>query len=119
MSPSFSPSQSISEVSLRKDARNLHELQDKRRKKAGAHEISREEQQKGETSPIPPFPQPFYRQPDLNKEADGKIRIFTDETFRTPILYRSRRFQSDLTEVQKCGMKEVRDLIRQVKITIS
>ncbi|KAJ1352405.1 hypothetical protein KIN20_008732 [Parelaphostrongylus tenuis] len=45
LGPSFSPSQPISKVSLRKVACGLHDLQDQFRKKARAEETNRNEQQ--------------------------------------------------------------------------
>ncbi|KAJ1369670.1 hypothetical protein KIN20_031183 [Parelaphostrongylus tenuis] len=91
LGPSFSPSQPISKVSLRKVACSLHDLQDQLRKKARVEETNRIEQQV--EALIPPFPQPFYRQQDPNEEVDRKFRKFADETFRTLIHYSRKRYQ--------------------------
>ncbi|KAJ1366214.1 hypothetical protein KIN20_026814 [Parelaphostrongylus tenuis] len=90
LGPSFSPSQPISKVSLRKVACVLHDLQDQLRKKARVEETSRNEQQV--EALIPPFPQPFYRQQDLNEEVDRKFRKFAAETFTTLTHYSRKRY---------------------------
>ncbi|KAJ1364396.1 hypothetical protein KIN20_024486 [Parelaphostrongylus tenuis] len=104
-------------VSLRKFACDLHELQDQLLKKARTEETNRNEQQV-EVAALPPFPTPFYRQQDPNEEVDRKFRKFADETFRTLTRYRTKGFQSNHTELQKRGMKEVRELIRKGKFTL-
>ncbi|KAJ1370592.1 hypothetical protein KIN20_032357 [Parelaphostrongylus tenuis] len=106
LGPSFSPSQPISKVSLRKVICGLHDLQDQLRKNARTEETNRNEQQV-EVAPISPFPQPFFRQQDPNEEVDRKFRKFADDTFRALTHYRPRRFHSNLTELQRRGMKEV------------
>ncbi|KAJ1349636.1 hypothetical protein KIN20_005232 [Parelaphostrongylus tenuis] len=85
---------------------------------AKAEETNRNEQQV-EVVPIPPFPQPFYGQKDPDDEVDGKFRKFVGETFRTLIHYRTKRFQSNSTELQKRGMKEMRESLRKERIRLS
>ncbi|KAJ1369671.1 hypothetical protein KIN20_031184 [Parelaphostrongylus tenuis] len=103
-------------MSLRKVACGLHDLQDQLSKKVRVEETNRNEQQV--EAPKPPFPQPFYRQQDPNEEVNRKFRKFADETLRTLTHYRTKRFQSNLTELQKRGMKEVRELIREGRIRL-
>ncbi|KAJ1368906.1 hypothetical protein KIN20_030263 [Parelaphostrongylus tenuis] len=56
---------------------------------------------------------------DPNEEIDRKFRKFADETFKTLTHYRTKRFQSNLTELQKRGLKEVRELIKEGRIRLS
>ncbi|KAJ1371537.1 hypothetical protein KIN20_033504 [Parelaphostrongylus tenuis] len=91
LGPSFSPSQPISKVSMRKVACGLRDLQDHLRKKARAEETNRNEQQV-EVVPIPPFPQPFFRQQDPNEEVDRKFRKFADEICKTLTHYSTKDF---------------------------
>uniref|UniRef100_A0A0K0DE45 Reverse transcriptase domain-containing protein n=1 Tax=Angiostrongylus cantonensis TaxID=6313 RepID=A0A0K0DE45_ANGCA len=45
--------------------------------------------------------------------------MFTNETFKVLNHYRTKRYSSNLTEVQKRGMREVRELIRSKNIRLS
>ena len=119
MGPSFSPSQPISKLTLRKIACSLHELQDQLRRKAKLEELNNNEQHDLGALPPSPFPRAFFRQQDPNSEVDNKFRVFSDETLRILNHYRTKKFCSNLSAVQKCGMQQVKELISSKTIRLS
>ncbi|KAJ1375023.1 hypothetical protein KIN20_038244 [Parelaphostrongylus tenuis] len=118
LGPRFSTPQPISKASLRRVVCNLHDLLNKLREMARYEETYRIEQQL-EVVSIPPFPRPFYRQQDPNEEVERKFWKFADETFKTLFHYRAKRLHSNLIEVQKRDMEEVRELIREERTRLS
>ena len=116
MGPSFSPSQPISTVTLRKIACSLHEVQDKLCYKAKLEKLNKhEEREEGALPPIP-FPRTCFRQQDPDSDEDKRFRVISDDTLRILNHFRAKKFCSNLSAVQKIGMKQVRNLIRSKTI---
>uniref|UniRef100_A0A0K0D255 Uncharacterized protein n=1 Tax=Angiostrongylus cantonensis TaxID=6313 RepID=A0A0K0D255_ANGCA len=109
--PSFSPLQPISKTTLRKIACNLYELQDRLRYQAKQRTAKRAENQEAAALPPSPFLRTFFRQQDANEKIDIKFRVFSDGVLKTLNHYRDRRLISNLTAAQKCGLREIRELI--------
>ncbi|KAK6756707.1 hypothetical protein RB195_014876 [Necator americanus] len=118
LGPSFSPSQPISTVVLRKITCALHEVQDRLRRKANFSNRERDQRSLRESLAIP-FPSVFFKQQIANPAVDAKFRLFANDIYKTVARFRENRTKSNISLAQKQGIKEVRELISSKQIRLS
>ncbi|KAK6763666.1 hypothetical protein RB195_024115 [Necator americanus] len=118
LGPSFSPSQPISTVVLRKITCALHEVQDRLRRKANFSNRERDQRSLRESLAIP-FPCVFFKQQIANPAVDAKFRLFANDVYKTVARFRENRTKSNISLAQKQGIKEVRELISSKQIRLS
>ena len=92
MGPSFSPSQPISTLTLRKIACSLHELQDQLRRKAKLEELNNNEQHDLGALPPTPIPRAFFRQQDPNSEMEISSAFFRTRHSESLIIIERKSF---------------------------
>ncbi|EYC27489.1 hypothetical protein Y032_0009g757 [Ancylostoma ceylanicum] len=119
LGPSFSPSQPISDSLFRKVVGNLQALQDRLRYKAKLDRIGISTLQQSNTIPAPPFPRMFHSRQEPNDDVDSRFRLFATDLFHTLSRFNRVTHRSNLTNSQKCGIREIRELIATQSIRLS
>ncbi|EYC07252.1 hypothetical protein Y032_0071g551 [Ancylostoma ceylanicum] len=118
LGPSFSPSQPISTLVLRKITCALHQLQNKLRRRAN-FDCELVDRKTSQVYPAIPFPKPFFKQQAANPSVDVSFRLFADEVYKVLARQKQRRDSSNLSFAQKEGIKQLRELVQSSEIRLS
>lgn len=73
------------------------------------------------TIPPPPFPATYLGSQEPNSTVDTKFRVFATSVLTVLRRITGRRIASNLTVAQKCGLREVQDLVSSgaIRVTVS
>ena len=99
--------------------KELSDKSDQLRYKAKQERLGLEQERGAGALPKPPFPRTFFKQQQPDNEIDSKFRLFSDELLHILNCYRRKKFSSNLSQQQKLGFRQIRELIKSKSIRLS
>uniref|UniRef100_A0A7I4YGZ9 Unconventional myosin-Ie n=1 Tax=Haemonchus contortus TaxID=6289 RepID=A0A7I4YGZ9_HAECO len=119
LGPSFSLTQTINPLTVRKIVCGLQKFRDQLRTKARRDSQGQVVERLERTTPTPiPFPQSFYKESKPSPEADIKFRILSAGVLNALDKFK-REKRSNLTREQWEGLKEIRERIKRNEVRLS
>uniref|UniRef100_A0A7I4Z2R7 Reverse transcriptase domain-containing protein n=1 Tax=Haemonchus contortus TaxID=6289 RepID=A0A7I4Z2R7_HAECO len=119
LGPSFSLTQTINPLTIRKIVCGLQKFRDQLRTKTRRDSQGQVVERLERTTPTPiPFPRSFYKESDPFPEADIKFRILSTGVLNALNRFKCER-RSNLTREQWEGFKEIRERIKRNEVRLS